>query len=55
VDGRVPRRWVAEEYAASTALNRPVLQRKARYVGVANTALFIEGLLVSLAALLTLL
>lgn len=55
VDGTVLRRWVSEEYAASTATNRPVLLRKARYVGVANTALFVEGLFASATAVPTLL
>lgn len=50
VDGATLRRWIAEEYASSTELNRPLLVRKARYVGIANIALLIEGILISFAA-----
>ncbi len=49
-DGATLRRWIAEEYAASTEINRPVLVRKARYAGMANIALLIEGILISFAA-----
>jgi hypothetical protein len=48
-------RWVANEYMASTEVNRPNLERKARWTGAANTALYAEGVLLSLAAILTLL
>jgi hypothetical protein len=49
-DGVTLRRWIAEEYAASTEINRPLLVRKARYAGIANIALLIEGILISFAA-----
>ena len=53
-DGATLRRWIAEEYAASTEINRPLLVRKARYTGIANIALLIEGKLISFAAAATL-
>jgi hypothetical protein len=49
-DGATLRRWVAEEYAASAEINRPLLVRKARYAGLANVALLIEGILIAFAA-----
>jgi hypothetical protein len=49
-DGVTLRRWIAEEYAASTEINQPVLARKARYAGITNIALLIEGILISCAA-----
>jgi hypothetical protein len=49
-DGTTLRRWIAEEYAASAEINRPLLVRKARYAGIANIALLIEGILISFAA-----
>lgn len=49
-DGATLRRWVAEEYAASAEINRPLLERKARYAGLANVALLIEGILIAFAA-----
>lgn len=49
-DGATLRRWIAEEYAASAEINRPLLVRKARYAGLANIALLIEGILISFAA-----
>lgn len=54
VDGATLRRWIAEEYAASAEINRPLLVRKARYAGIANIALLIEGILISFAAAATL-
>lgn len=48
-------RWVALEYLASTEANKRVLGRKARWVGAANTLLYLEGFFLSLAALLSLL
>ena len=54
INGSALRRWIADEYAASVELNRPVLQRKARWVGYANLALYAEGILVSLAAIFSL-
>ncbi|MBA2518984.1 MAG: hypothetical protein H0V24_04915 [Chloroflexia bacterium] len=50
IEGAALRCWVAEEYAASSATNKPLLIRKARYVGFATGALFIEGFFISLAA-----
>jgi hypothetical protein len=47
--------WVATEYMESTNENRAVLERKARWTGAANTALLVEGLLLSIAAILALL
>lgn len=49
-DGVTLRRWIAEEYAASTEINRPLLVRKARYAGIANVALLIEGIVISFSA-----
>ncbi|MGH2534659.1 MAG: hypothetical protein ACRDJW_20560 [Thermomicrobiales bacterium] len=49
--GVAMRRWVAEEYAASTDLNSIALTRQARYVGVATDALFAEGSLIATAAI----
>lgn len=54
-EGIALRRWVAEEYAASTELNRPELARKSVFVGRAIRALYVEGFLVGMAALATLL
>lgn len=53
--GVVLRRWVTEEYAASIALNRVALLRKARLVGAANGALHAEGFLIAVAAVFGLL
>lgn len=55
INGTALRRWIADEYAASVELNRPVLQRKAQWVGVANLALYAEGIVISAAAVLSLL
>jgi hypothetical protein len=41
-DGDLLRQWVAEEYVASSEKNRPVLERKARWSGVAFLALYVE-------------
>jgi hypothetical protein len=49
-DGAALRRWVAEEYAASSELNRLVLEYKARWVGRVTYALYAEGILISAAA-----
>lgn len=48
-------RWVANEYHESTESNRMDLARKSRWVGKANIALYVEGVLLSVAAFLTLL
>lgn len=53
--GDVLLQWVAREYVTSTELNEPQLDQKARWTGWANMALYAEGLLLSIAALLTLL
>jgi hypothetical protein len=54
-DGVTIRRWIAEEYSVSVELNRPLLERKSRHVGRAYIALLIEGAMVSIGALATLL
>ena len=48
-------RWIANEYEESTERNKKDLARKSSWVGAANIALYIEGVLLSTAALLTLL
>jgi hypothetical protein len=53
--GDVLQQWVALEYLASTEANGRQLVRKARWVGAANTLLYVEGFFLSLAALVTLL
>jgi len=55
VQGEVLRRWVADEYVASTAFNKDRLERKGIWVGRAITALYTEGFLLSIAAISTLL
>lgn len=55
IDGAALRRWIADEYAASVEINRPVLERKARWVGFANLVLYAEGILISAAAAVALL
>lgn len=50
IDGAALRRWIADEYAESVEINRPVLVRKARWVGVTNVVLYAEGILISAAA-----
>lgn len=53
--GKVLVQWVAREYVTSAELNERHLERKARWTGWAGLALYAEGLLLSIAALLTLL
>ena len=53
-DAAVMRRWIADEYSTSAELNRPVLERKGRYVGWAYIALLVEGALISIGALASL-
>lgn len=53
--GNAPLRWVANEYEESSRENARVLTRKGRWVGFANIALYIEGVLLSSAAIMTLL
>lgn len=48
-------RWIANEYEESTEGNKKDLARKSLWVGAANIALYVEGVLLSTAALLTLL
>ncbi len=55
VPGELLRRWVATEYLASTELNQAEINEKSRWVGAATTALYAEGVLLSVAALFTLL
>ncbi len=47
-------RWIANEYQESTQRNRKELTKKSRWVGIANIAFYIEGVLLSIAAFLTL-
>lgn len=54
-EGSELRWWVALEYVDSTEVNRVSLEQKARWIGAANTLLYLEAFLLSLAALLTLL
>ena len=54
-EGTVLRRWVAREYRISTEANTESVDHKARWVGAANIALYTESLLLSIAAILTLL
>jgi hypothetical protein len=49
------KQWVANEYEASIVENKPVLERKARWVGAEAIAFFVEGLCLALAAVTTLL
>lgn len=46
--------WVGREYVDSAQTNEPQLQRKSRWVGAATTLLFIEAILLALAAFWTL-
>jgi hypothetical protein len=55
VEGVVLRRWVAEEYAASSEINQIVLDYKARWVGLVTLVLYIEGMMISAAAVAALL
>lgn len=50
IDGVALRRWIADEYASSVETNRPVVLRKARWIGLANVVLYAEGILISAAA-----
>jgi len=47
--------WVAIEYTRSAAENERTLKQKARWVGAASTLLYLEGLSLSIAAVVTLL
>lgn len=53
-DGDTLLQWVATEYMESTKVNEWQLERKARWTGAANTALYAEGVFLSVAAILTL-
>lgn len=55
VSGHELQRWVADQYATSTDMNETTLARKGVWVGRAITALYAEGILLSLAAISTLL
>jgi len=48
-------RWVANEYEESSRENAHVLARKSRWVGFASITLYAEGVLLSVAAIVTLL
>lgn len=54
-EGSILLRWVASEYVVSTERNGRELESKARWTGWAGIALYVEGALLSIAALLTLL
>ncbi len=49
------KRWVADEYERSSLANEKMLIKKARWVGVAILALYLEAFSLSLAAITTLL
>jgi len=49
------RQWVANEYEGSIRENEEILFRKARYVGSASYALYLESALLSLAGVVSLL
>ena len=49
------RQWVANEYEGSIRGNEEILFRKARYVGSASYALYLESALLSLAGVVSLL
>lgn len=53
--GKTLLRWVANEYEESSRENEGVLTRKSRWVGYASVALYAEGVLLSFAAIVTLL
>lgn len=53
--GVVLTRWVADEYERSITANESVIVRKARLVGAATLALYLEALSLSFAAIATLL
>lgn len=53
--GKTLLRWVANEYEESSRENEGVLARKSRWVGFASIALYAEGVLLSFAAIVTLL
>ena len=47
--------WIAIEYTRSASENERTLKQKARWVGAASTLLYLEGLSLSIAAVVTLL
>lgn len=53
--GPVLKRWVADEHEASIQKNARILGRKARWVGVATLALYVEAVCLAVAAIATLL
>ncbi|MGH2562151.1 MAG: hypothetical protein ACRDJH_24080, partial [Thermomicrobiales bacterium] len=53
--GEALQRWVGAEYETSIDVNEEVLVLKARWVGAAIAALYAEGLLLAIAAVLVLL
>jgi hypothetical protein len=55
VSGIYLKQWVANEYAASIAVNKVELGLKAKWVGVEAFAFYLEGLCLSIAAVLTVL
>lgn len=54
IGGDFLQQWVSNEHLASIEANKPILIRKARWVGAAQNALHIEALLLAVAAILTL-
>ncbi len=50
IGGLGPWHWLRRKLHIPPAKPRPVLVRKARYAGIANFALLIEGILISFAA-----
>lgn len=53
--GPVLKRWVADEHEESIQKNAKILGRKARWVGAATLALFVEAVCLAVAAITTLL
>lgn len=53
--GAALKRWVADEYERSITANETAIVRKARLVGAATLALYLEALSLSVAAIATLL
>lgn len=53
--GSILKRWVADEHEASIQDNAVILGRKARWVGTATLALYVEAACLAIAAITTLL
>lgn len=50
--GLVLLRWIANEYQEAMDENKHALRKKSRWVGIANIAPYVKGVLLSIAALL---